>query len=206
VQAVRYFHTFSLIGDMALGGFFAYYCSYENSFKKFVVNMSRPMIGGLYLTTAACCLFRGSIFQCGIPVIFERLVLGTLFGMIILEQNYSINSFFKMEQFKRVSKLGSYTYGLYCLHLLGITFVYKLMGKLHIDGNSVYTSIIATVISLSIAIGISILCYRYYEKRFLQIKARFELIPTTRSTENYRHQPRLTALWNVIRSLTKRGL
>ncbi|HUS01318.1 MAG TPA: acyltransferase [Chitinophagaceae bacterium] len=199
VQAVRYFHTFSLIGDMALGGFLAYYCSYENRFKNFFVNMNRPMILCLYVTTAACCLFRDSIFQCGIPVIFERFVLASFFGMIILEQNYCVNSFFKMAQFKRVSKLGICTYGLYCLHLLGITFVYKVLGKLHIDQSSVYVSIMATVTSLAIAIGMSILCYRYYEKRFLEIKARFELIPTTSTIQNYKPQPRLTGLKKIIR-------
>jgi len=182
IQAVRYFHTFSLIGDMALGGFLAYFCSYENKFKRFVINMSRPMIIGLYVATLLLCLFRGVIFTCGgFPVVFERFFLGLCFGMIILEQNYSIHSIFKMERFKTMSKLGIYTYGLYCLHLMGITFVYKLMGKMHFDSNSLLVMVGVTIGSLLLSIGISLASYHFYEKWFLKIKSRFEIIPTSRT-------------------------
>lgn len=181
VQAIRYFHTFSLIGDMALGGLFAYFCSYESKFKRFVTNMSRPMIIGLYVLTLSLWFFREWIFQCGgFPVVFERFCLGICFGMIIVEQNYSKHSFYKMERFKTMSKLGVYTYGLYCLHLLGITAAYKLIGKLHLNPNSIAIITGATIASLILSIGISLASYHFFEKWFLKIKSRFEIIPTSR--------------------------
>lgn len=184
IQAVRYFHTFSLIGDMALGGCLAYFCSYENKFKNFITNLSRPVIAAIYLGTIAVCLFRQDIFPCGIPIIFERLVIGVFFGLIILEQNYSVNSLFKMSQFKQMSKMGTYTYGLYCLHLLGITFVYKLISKLNPEGQSPVMTIIATVVSLVVAIIIGWASYNGYEKWFLRIKARFSVIPNKDDLKN----------------------
>jgi peptidoglycan/LPS O-acetylase OafA/YrhL len=110
--AVRYFHTFSVIGDMALGGLFAYLVSYENKFKTYITNMSRGTIIMIYVLTLVFTLFKDNIFVPGVAVVFERLVIAFLFGMIILEQNYAQNSFYKMGRLKLMSNLGVFTYGL----------------------------------------------------------------------------------------------
>jgi peptidoglycan/LPS O-acetylase OafA/YrhL len=60
--AIRYFHTFSVIGDMALGGMFAYLVSYQNKFKTFITNMGRPVIIMIYLLTLAVTLLKDEIF------------------------------------------------------------------------------------------------------------------------------------------------
>ncbi len=135
--AVRYFHTFSVIGDMALGGLFAYLVSYENKFKSFVTNISKSMLLLLYAFTLVVTLFKDKIFVPGIPVIFERIVIAFCFGMIILEQNYAKYSLFKMSNFKVMSNLGIYTYGLYCLHFLGLYFAIKIMNALHLNGSNI---------------------------------------------------------------------
>jgi peptidoglycan/LPS O-acetylase OafA/YrhL len=109
--AVRYFHTFSVIGDMALGGLFAYLVSYENKFKSFITNMSRPAIIMIYVLTLVFTLFKDNIFVPGVAVVFERLIIASLFGLIILEQNYAKNSFYKMGRLKTISSLGVFTYG-----------------------------------------------------------------------------------------------
>jgi peptidoglycan/LPS O-acetylase OafA/YrhL len=83
-----------------------------------------------------------------------------------------------MGQFRQMSKLGVFTYGLYCLHLLGITFVFKLIGKLHLNGQSPFLTIAATAASLVLAIIISWASYNFYEKKFLKIKARFAVVPS----------------------------
>ncbi len=103
--AIRYFHTFSVIGDMALGGLFAYLVSYENKFKSFVTNISKPKLLLLYALTLTVTLFKDKIFVPGVPVIFERIVIAFCFGMIILEQNYAKHSLFKMSHFKLMSNL-----------------------------------------------------------------------------------------------------
>ena len=124
--AVRYFHTFSVIGDMALGGLFAYLVSYQSKFKTFITNMSRPTIIMIYVLTLVFTLFKDNIFVPGVAVVFERLVIAALFGMIILEQNYAANSFYKMGKLKLISQMGVFTYGLYCLHFLGLYLAIKI--------------------------------------------------------------------------------
>ncbi|HRE52119.1 MAG TPA: acyltransferase [Flavitalea sp.] len=173
---IRYFHTLSVIGDMALGGLMAYYVSYENKFKSFVTNLGRPAIVLLYVLTLVVTLFKDAIFSTGTLIIFERIVIAFLFGMIIMEQNYAKNSLFKMGNFKLVSKLGIYTYGLYCLHFLGLYFSIKIMNKLQLDGSLPWVSFGIITLALLLSIVISLASYYFFEKRFLQWKDKFAFI------------------------------
>jgi peptidoglycan/LPS O-acetylase OafA/YrhL len=176
--AVRYFHTFSLIGDMALGGLFAYFVSYENVFKRYITNLSKLAIVFIYIGTLSVTLFKDSIFTPGIPVIFERFVIAFFFGMIILEQNYAKHSILKMSRLRLFSNLGVYTYGLYCLHFMGIYIGLKLIGKFSLDGSSLWVAIGGTVVALILAIAISLISYHFFEKWFLRLKERFAFIVT----------------------------
>jgi peptidoglycan/LPS O-acetylase OafA/YrhL len=175
-HAVRYFHTFSLIGDMAVGGWFAYLLSYENRFHRFIVAMPALLIAGIYICTILIVLFKNYLFPCGIPVIFERLVIALFFGMIIADQNFSKHSLFKMGRFKTVTRLGIYTYALYCLHLLGMYGTVKLIGVMQLSLQSSVVATAASVAALLIAIVISYCSYHLFEKWFLRLKDKFAFI------------------------------
>ena len=174
--AIRYFHTLSVIGDMALGGLFAYLVSYENRFKRYITEMPRAVIIMLYVCTLGVTLFKDNIFVAGIPVIFDRIVIAFFFGMIILEQNYAKHSFFKMSRAKTISKLGIYTYGLYCLHFLGLYLAIKFMNVLRLNGSLTWVSFSMILLALVISIIISLLSYNLYEKWFLRLKDKFAFI------------------------------
>ena len=174
--AMRYFHTFSLIGDMALGGLLAYYSSFPNKFKDFIINLGKPAILLIYAGTLCVTLFKDYLFPCGIPVIFERLVIGIFFALIIAEQNFARNSLFKLSRLKMISKLGTYTYGLYCLHLLGMYLTVRLVVKLHWQEQKLWVAVISAIIALLLSIGIGLLSYHFFEKWFLRLKNRFAFI------------------------------
>ena len=175
-HAVRYFHTFSLIGDMAVGGWLAYILSFDNRVHRFIVNMPALVIAGIYLFAILIVLFKNYLFPCGIPVVFERLVIAVFFGMIIAEQNFSRNSLFKMGNYKSVTKLGIYTYALYCLHLLGMYGTVKLIGVLKLSLENSWVASAAAVVALLIAIVISYCSYHLFEKWFLRLKDKFAFI------------------------------
>jgi len=161
---------------MALGGLFAYLVSYENKFKHFVINLSRGSIIFIWIGAILLSLFKHVIFPCGFPIIFERLVIAGFFGLIIVEQNYAKNSFIKMSRFKTITRLGGYTYGLYCLHLLGMYLTAKITDKLHLDQTSLIISVLTAIAALIFSIGISLLSYHCFEKWFLRMKSRFAVI------------------------------
>ncbi len=174
--AVRYFHTFSVIGDMALGGLFAYWSAFPGKFHQAITNLGKPVIALIYAGALIVCLFKSYIFPYGIPIIFERLVLGTFFGLIILEQNYARNSFVKLGRLKLISKLGTYTYGLYCLHLIALYMATKIVQKLGWDQRLLGTAFAQTIIAFPLSILISIASYHLFEKWFLRLKDKFAFI------------------------------
>lgn len=175
-HAVRYFHTLSLIGDMALGGMLAWLVSFPNKFRNFVTHLSKPAIALIYIGALCVTLGKGYLFPAGIPIIFERLVIGLFFGFIILEQNFATNSLFKMSRFKQMSKLGIYTYGLYCLHLLAMYITVLLVTKLHLQQDKLWVAIVSAALGLILSIVISMVSYHLFEKWFLKWKDKFAFI------------------------------
>ena len=174
--AVRYFHTLSVIGDMAFGGLLAYFCSYENRFFRYIRNLRRYQIAIIYIAAIIIFIFKKQLFHIPVLVVLERLVISCFFGLIILEQNYAKNSFFKFSQFKLVSKLGLYTYGLYCLHFIGILVVQTIAQKTGWNLHSIVMASLASLLALLVAILVSIASYYLFEKRFLDLKDKFAFI------------------------------
>jgi peptidoglycan/LPS O-acetylase OafA/YrhL len=174
--AVRHFHTLSVIGDMALGGLMAFYCSYNNRFLQFVTNLKKWQIIMIYAGSIVILLFRNQLFESPILLIFERIVIAFFFGFIILEQNFAKQSLFKFSKLKTISKLGLYTYGLYCLHFFVISIVQSGFPKLGFSINNPFTAIIASILALILVLGLCVLTYKYFEKPFLKMKDRFAFI------------------------------
>jgi peptidoglycan/LPS O-acetylase OafA/YrhL len=174
--SIRYFHTFSVIGDMAIGGLVAYYCFYKNRFYHLIVEMPRFIIILIYFVTFILILFKEEIFYDPILLTFERAILSLLFALIIAEQNFSKNSFYKFSNFKLLSKMGIYTYGLYCLQFVGILTVQKVFDKINLDLGNWIINFFGSLIALAIVIIMSVVSYQYFEKYFLKKKDKFSVI------------------------------
>lgn len=175
---VLYFNTFAVIGDMALGGLFAYLTSYPNKFLNYVTNMSRLQIVGIYVIAAGLFILRRKLFYGGFPYssVPERLIIAIFFGLIIVEQNFSKHSFYKFSNFKLMTRMGIYTYGLYCLHFIGIYAAMAIITQAGGNHLSLVTNLVMAVLALFITIGLSLLSYHLFEKKFLTLKDRFAFI------------------------------
>ena len=171
-------HSLSCIGDMAVGAFGAWLMTESSKFKLKIENLSKLKIILLYITFTICFLFRRELFSGNIPFInvVERIFIATIILFIILEQNFSKNSFFKMSSFKTISKLGKISYGLYCLHFVGILITTTMTQKLKINTELWQVMILETAVALFITILISSISYNFFEKPFLKIKEKFAFI------------------------------
>jgi peptidoglycan/LPS O-acetylase OafA/YrhL len=172
---VLQYHTVSVVGDMAFGGLLAYYCIFHKGFKNAIARLPKWSIAGIYLMSLIFYLFRKEIFV-GYFMPFERLFIAAAFGMIILEQNFSKNSLFKMSNWKRVSKMGVYTYGLYCLHMISLKLTEQGIRMIGFDIRKTYTCILVGLLALFVSIAMAFISYRYFETRFLRLKNRFAFI------------------------------
>lgn len=167
-------HTISCIGDMTLGSFGAWFIIEKPKFKEKIQNLKRPYISLVYLSFLLIFFFRDEIINTSYYIrIFERLFIAIVILFIILEQCYSDNSFIKMSKFKWISKLGKITYGLYCLHFVGILITLTFTKQLALNQHLWQVLILETLISLGFTILISIISYKFFEKPFLKLKDNF---------------------------------
>lgn len=158
---ITYFHTLSVISDMAVGAMAAYFAVRSEAFKDRIARLPRWAIFALYCVGFLLILFRQDIFRGGVAGASERLVLSLFFIFIVLEQNYASHRL-KMKRLKVISKLGIYTYGLYLLHPLALALLGRGQGLTF-----------RFVFGLALSILISVASYHLFEQRFLRLKQRF---------------------------------
>lgn len=174
---MREYHTLSCIGDMAMGALGAWMVSEKREMMTYFKALKRPMILLLYASMLAVFLFREELLM-SYPVtrIFERIFIAALMLLIILEQNYSENSFFKLSRSRRISWLGTISYGLYCLHFIGILIAINITKILGINNGLWSVVLLETVLALIFTIIISAVSYRFFETPFLNVKKKFSYI------------------------------
>ncbi len=174
-ERVLQFHTLAVIGDMALGGLLAYYIIFNEKFRQKIASLSKGAIACIYAAAVILFLFRKEIFP-GTLMIFERIAIASIFGFIILEQNFSNNSFFKMSSLRRVSKWGIYTYGLYCIHVIAIIFVELAFRKAGMNLQNPLIILVLTIVAFIACMILAFISYNFFEKKFLMLKDRFAFI------------------------------
>lgn len=175
VYKLHEMHTLSCIGDMALGGLGAWLILERTWFAEKMRTVPRWVIVTMYAAFAFVFLFRDEYLLSGYWIrVFERLLISSIMLFIILEQCYAKNSFYKMGNFKTVSRLGLVTYGLYCLHFIIVSLVVGLSKKLGTNTSTWQVVLMEPAVSLVITIIVSFISFRYFETPFLKLKERFD--------------------------------
>jgi peptidoglycan/LPS O-acetylase OafA/YrhL len=173
-------HTLSCIGDMAIGAFGAWLIQTNENFKTKVQNLKRIYIWLIYILFLLIYIYRDEILSLNnfLLDVVERPLIAVIILLIILEQCFSDKSLFKMSKFKLLTKYGTITYGLYCLHFIGILIVTTLTKKYSLNTELWQVIIIDTSFALVLTIVISLISYNIYEKPFLKLKEKFAYIKT----------------------------
>jgi peptidoglycan/LPS O-acetylase OafA/YrhL len=173
---VLYFHSLSVISDMAVGGLAAYLAFNSIPFTEFFGRLSRITIVAVYMFGASLMLFRTHIFVTPVVGMLERAVFATIFAFVLLEQCYARNSITKMRNWAIISKLGKYTYGLYLLHPICIIAVYDVWRMLIGTSITGWTSFGLGVLALLCTTALGFVSYELFEKKFLALKRHFTYI------------------------------
>jgi len=170
-EAALTFHTLGLIGDMAVGGLAAYAVIHSRALVNRIAGLRSGAIGVLYAMAAV-------VFFVDLRFLrpFDRLIPALIFAFIILEQNYSNASFFKLGRSRLLTHLGQRTYGMYCLHMAGNVAAIQAARTLHLGGEIWHVLLLVPLVAFGITILISELSYRYFERPFLTLKSRFQFI------------------------------
>lgn len=169
---VLYFHTFSVISDMAVGGGAAFLAINSRKVTKFINNLNKNTIILVYLIGVTLFWFEHQIFADWL----KRFVMTLFYVFIILEQNYGQNSFYKMSRSKRVSSWGKYTYGLYLLHPIAILLCDIFPRLLKVQITSFSGKLLQGIAAFIVSLILSYYVYHYFEKKFLNLKHHFAKI------------------------------
>lgn len=176
---VLYFHSLSVISDMAVGGLMAYLAFKKPSFTAFFSKLSKEKVASIYLGGLIMFLFEDHIFSGHLLGAAQRLASSLFFAFIILEQNYASGSLLKMGKSGLLTEWGKYTYGLYLLHPIAIQFCIVGFRILQIKSDGVSVSIFKGCAALALSFLLAYGSYYWYEKRFLALKSRFSHLRTT---------------------------
>lgn len=170
-------HTLSCIGDMTIGAIGAWAVIMYPKFLERIVALKRREILIIYLLFIVVFFFRDELlYQYELIRVVERTLIAIIILFIILEQNYAKASLFKMSKLKLISNLGIITYGLYCLHFIGILVAINLTKLIKFNTELWQVMILETLLALSITIVISKISYHVFEKPFLKLKDKFSYI------------------------------
>ncbi len=173
---VLFKHTLSCISDMAVGGLGAYW-SFKGVITDRFKRMPRWTIIAVYIVGAVLIITR-SYWNTAFYGLYgsERLIYSVFFLFIVLEQNYSDNSLFKMGNRKWISKLGIYTYGLYMLHFVAIYFVNLIFDMRGWNTNLGQLMMFEPLITFAVTVGLAYASFVILERPFLKIKKRYSYI------------------------------
>jgi peptidoglycan/LPS O-acetylase OafA/YrhL len=178
-EIVNYFHSLSVCSDLAIGGLFAYFSLYSRKFALQLNKLSKLTIIIFYVIGTIWILYGDKVMNELLYTFFGRIFNAIFFAFIIVEQNYSCNSFYKLSRFKFLTNWGKYTYGLYLIHPISILLFDIALRLLHIQyKNSFILVLLVAFGGLFFSGLLSYLSYNYYEKSFLKLKDRFSIIPS----------------------------
>lgn len=175
--AVLSFHTFSVGGDLALGGWAAYLSFFNKGFVGFFEKQSNSSRGFIYLAGIAILYFIQFAAANSLVQVYERLLQTTFFCYIILDQNFCRQNFLKFSNNRFISFWGKYTYGLYLWHPVVLLITTVLLTKvLHFSLQDASTYLIIAPVGLAVSLLVSFVSYRFFELYFLNLKKKFAYI------------------------------
>lgn len=165
-----YFHTFSVVSDLAFGGMLAWLVV-EKNIHLFIQKLPRLLILAGYITGFSALFLDGWLLKT--PFAFAaRLVPEFVFGFIVLEQVYSEKSFYKIDRIPGFFEAGKLTYGFYLFHSIFIYYFAHLFQDFRLT-NSIgyYVLFIALVFGSTYATAW--ISFRYFETPLLRLKRYF---------------------------------
>lgn len=168
-------HSFSCASDLITGAVLAY-LSMIPAFIERIKKMPVYVIAGIYVIGFVLLPFREFIWKFGIHYLqvasIQPVLISLFFAFIIMEQCFAEKSFYKAGNFSRISKLGTYTYGMYCYHMVLfflVLFIYSQFG-IPVSSTGLLQHVFSSLLCLLLTVTLSRLSYRYFETPFLKLK------------------------------------
>lgn len=162
-----YYHTLALVSDLAIGGLTAVW-SFNGLAEKFIHSLSKMQLIFIYCIGLFLILLENKL-DSGIWIVVQRCFHGLFFAFVLLEQVYSIKSFWKADKIIGFEKSGRLTYGFYLFHSIVIFYCAQLFQTYNWTTNG-FHFISYFVVVFVITYLISWISFTYFEQPILRLK------------------------------------
>ena len=178
-SVVLYYHTFSVLLDLGIGGLMALLIKSNYLIRTFFENSSSRTHITLFILSF-CLLFWGdTIFSFNYGPAISRIFISFSFALIISAQAITKRkSQFNLANMSFANKWGKYTYGIYLLHPIVITIIEIFVRIMHFPKTNFINLFSIGVISFICTLLLSKISFKFYESRFLTLKEKFTTIQT----------------------------
>jgi peptidoglycan/LPS O-acetylase OafA/YrhL len=174
--SILYYHTLSVCGDLALGGWAAYLSFTSVPFLSFF-KQQKNTTRALFYVSGIVSLYLLQLTDNGYIEALGRMIQTAFFCYIILDQNFAAQTKGKLMQNRFLSFWGKYTYGLYLWHAFVLMIVTIGLTKiLHFSLTSPLVHVCIAAIGLVLSLLVSYFSYHWYEMYFLKLKEKFAFI------------------------------
>jgi peptidoglycan/LPS O-acetylase OafA/YrhL len=174
-HGVRLWHSFACMGDLAMGGLAAAWL--DTGRGRVAVSrwgtstallLHAALIGLYALAAHLRALPEGDVWH---PVLFAAAAAG-----VVLYQTAGAAGPLQLPPAGPLAELGRISYGLYCLHMIGVLAVVQVMTMLGLGGRLWHVVLLQPVAALVLTVTLAQLSYRWLELPFLRLKDRFSYI------------------------------
>ncbi|MFN8309897.1 MAG: acyltransferase [Chitinophagales bacterium] len=173
-NTILFFHTFSVLADLGIGGLLALLIIEYPSIKQFFETASTRTHFLLLLLALMLNIWRAEIFAFPLGLAVGRVIIALSFGLIIAAQAITTQeSVFNLQRFSFADKWGKYTYGIYLLHPIALLIVDVAARTLHLPTANLPGGLIAGGCCFILTLLLSKWSYNHFESRFLALKGKF---------------------------------
>ena len=166
------YHLISCFKYLCIGALIAFFAFYHPAkIHRFLSQIPKWVSFVFYLSAFLFLLLQHKLIghASWYKIVYD-LVPVTLFVYVLLDQNFSSNSLFKIGKIKLLTWLGKISYGLYLTHMIALNCVVYFMKQPSENLLLLFGS------TLLLTIGFSYISYTYFERYFLSFKEKFSRI------------------------------
>lgn len=177
--AILYFHSFSVLLDLGIGGLFAYLIKEHSRIRNFFERTSTVSHLAFFLFSFCLLYWNVKLFDFKYGNAVGRLFISTSFAMIIASQAMTkSDSFLNLKNFSFANRWGKYTYGIYLIHPVALTITGFVASAAGFSKENTFNAVVIAAIGFILTLIMSKLSYTYFESRFLRLKEKFSVIKT----------------------------
>lgn len=164
-----YYHTLCNVIYLGAGCIAAHLYFGPSYLLRCMETLPKYLIIGIYLVGLGFISLLG-----GRLTMLEDLGVSLFFVFVILEQNLSSNSVFKLQNFRILSALGKYTYGAYLLHPIVFYGLSALEDFCFSESPAIPLRLLLCLFALLLTYCAAYLSYHYFERYFLREKNKWQ--------------------------------